>query len=76
MSEQELPRAMNARDDGAVVGYMCLTDWECELGAASDGSKVYPSIKALKREHTCWRACGTVEVSVRVVCVVAKGRSR
>lgn len=26
--------AMNAEDDGSVIGYMCATDWECEIGAA------------------------------------------
>lgn len=37
--------SMNAEDDGSVVGYMCAVDWECELGSAPDGNKIFPSIQ-------------------------------
>lgn len=29
--------AMFGDDNGVVTGYMCATDFECELGAASGG---------------------------------------
>lgn len=48
-----------------VVGYMCMIDWEHELGNAHDGNKVYPSIEALKEHHPMWAECGIVEVEVR-----------
>lgn len=43
-----------------VVGYMCLIDFECELGAASGGNRVYPSAK----EALCASTCGVAEVEV------------
>lgn len=47
-----------------VTGYMCMIDWDYELGNAPDGNKIYPSIEALKKEHSCWEECGIVEVTV------------
>ena len=60
-----LPAAMNAESDGTVIGYMCLIDWECEIGAAASGNIVYPSVACLREAHTCADACGIVEVEVR-----------
>ena len=45
----------NAGPDGSVIGYMCAIDWEYELGAASGGNLVFPSVDDLKRSHVCWR---------------------
>jgi hypothetical protein len=56
-----------------VDGYMCKTDWECELGNAYDGNKVFPSIKALKEHYRCVDECGIVKVQVRLLRVVKKG---
>jgi hypothetical protein len=62
---QGLPRSMNAEPDGSVVGYMDITDFEYELGAASDGSKVYPDLESIKREcKACIDECGIVKVKV------------
>lgn len=50
--------------------YMCKTDYDHELGAASDGVRVYPSIKALNEHETCTQdgnGCGVVAVSVELV---------
>lgn len=58
-------RADAADEHGVITGYMCLIDYEHELGNASDGNKVYPSIEALKRDHPMWKECGIVEVQVR-----------
>ena len=55
-----------------VIGYMCLIAFECELGAASGGNTVYPSIESLKKNHDCWKGCGIVEVKVDGVRVVAE----
>lgn len=46
------------------IGYMCMIDFEDELGRASGGSKVYASIEDLKENHSCWQSCGIVEVEV------------
>jgi hypothetical protein len=51
----------------AVRGYMCLTDWEYEIGYSWKGNKVYPSLHALQDHHKCWAECGVVEVEVRSV---------
>ena len=51
----------------AVRGYMCLIAWEYEIGHASDGNRVYPSLHALQEHHPCWAECGAVEVEVRSI---------
>ena len=52
-------------DDDFVIGYMDLIDFECELGCASDGNTVYPTIEDLKQARPCVEQCGIVEVEVR-----------
>ena len=55
----------NEEPDGSgVVGFMCLTDFECEVGAAIGGNLVCPSIDDLKRRRPCSDSCGIVEVRV------------
>lgn len=65
--------SMNAEPDGSVIGYMCAIDWEYELGAASKGNRIFPSVDALKRNHACWESCGIVEVRVSFGKVVVEG---
>lgn len=48
-----------------VIGYMCLTDFECELGGAIGGNTVYPSAEDLRKRRGCVAECGIVEVEVR-----------
>jgi hypothetical protein len=55
---------MGAEDDGSVIGYMCRTDWECEMGLASEGNSVFPSVDSLKQHRRCVDDCGIVEVAV------------
>jgi hypothetical protein len=55
---------LNLEDDFAT-GYMCLIDFECELGNASGGNIVYPSIQDLRERRECVATCGIVEVEVR-----------
>jgi len=52
----------------SVTGFMDGIDFECELGHAKDGNKVYPSIEALEKgvDHSLVE-CGIVEVEVRFV---------
>lgn len=56
---------VNEDDSGAVVGYMDLTDFECELGAALGGNLIFPSVRDVRRNLKCADACGIVEVEVR-----------
>lgn len=51
--------------DSAVVGYMCLVDFQWELGAAIGGNVVYPSIEDCQAQRKCVAECGIVEVEVR-----------
>lgn len=53
--------------------YMCKTDFECELGRASGGNTVFPSIEDAKKRLKCWEGCGIVEVKVTYVRTVIKG---
>ena len=55
---------LEQQSDRKVTGYMCMIDWDHELGNASDGDRVFPSIEALKRAHPMWAECGIVEVTV------------
>ncbi|MTH96538.1 hypothetical protein [Roseibium sp. RKSG952] len=48
-------------------GYMCKTDFDCELGRAKGGNPVYPSIEDLKESRSCWNECGIVKVRVEHV---------
>ena len=74
MSEY-IPHPMGAeKGDDFVVGYMCLTDFECELGMASGGNTVHPSIEDLKKRRTCVSSCGIVEVKVSFSRMVEIGK--
>lgn len=67
MTVVEKPKPMWVNEDGEdfVVAYMCLTDFECELGAAMGGNTVYPSIEDLRASRKCVESCGIVEVEVK-----------
>lgn len=79
MSERK-PFPMWPEETGGefVIGYMCLTDFECELGAASGGNVVYPSVDDLRANRRCVDGCGIAEVKIIGVRVVqeAKGDDR
>jgi len=47
-------------DNNGIIGYMCLTDFECELGNATGGNVVY----ATASEALCKGLCGVVEVEI------------
>lgn len=68
--EEELValRQGNSRDgERRVRGFMCGVDWQHELGAADDGTRVYPSEGSLRDHLKCADECGVVEVEVRFV---------
>lgn len=56
-----------------VIGYMDLVDFECELGCAMGGNKVYPSITDLKESKKCVEGCGIVKVKVEFIEIVDEG---
>ena len=55
------------------TGFMCKIDFDHELGMASGGNRVHPSVEDLIREHTCAEDCGIVEVEIKLVRVVKEG---
>ena len=64
----------NEEEDGSgVAGFMCATDFCCELGSAMRGNVIYPSVDDLNREKGCVEGCGIVEVRVVGVRVVQEG---
>lgn len=71
-AKEEAPASwFNEEPDGSgVVGFMCLTDFECEVGAAVGGNKVFPSIDDLRRCRPCADSCGIAEVRVVGVKIV------
>jgi len=70
MDKRNKPSAIWADEDGGVTGYMCLTDFECELGGATGGNIVHPSVEDLRKRRGCVDRCGIVEVEVRARRVV------
>jgi hypothetical protein len=59
-----IPSAWSDEPDGSVVGYMCLTDWEFEIGNAAGGTRIHGSITDLERSRKCVAGCGIMEVRV------------
>lgn len=53
-------------DNGVVVAYMDKVDWDYEVGGASGGNKVYPSIDDLELCKPCVASCGIVEVELKL----------
>jgi hypothetical protein len=41
---------------------MCAIDFAYELGEASGGNKIYPSLEDLRKHHSCLDECGSQEV--------------
>lgn len=64
---------MNGDASGAVIGYMCRIDFECELGAALGGNTIYPDIEDCREKRGCTDHCGIVEVEVRCRRIVHRG---
>ena len=46
--------------------YVCGVDWQHEIGEGPNDIKLYSSLKVLKKERTCWKECGIVELDIRV----------
>lgn len=44
--------------------YVCGVDWQCEIGEASDGNKIYPSPQNLKKYGHGNSGCGIVECTI------------
>lgn len=65
---------MTQDSDEVIVGFMCRTDWEYEFGSANDGNRVFPSKEALEKEKPCVFECGIVQVEVKLIRVVRKGK--
>lgn len=57
-----IPRPMMGEEDGSVIGYMCLTDWECEAGGNYNGNRVFYCEDSLREQLKCVEACGIIEV--------------
>lgn len=72
MSDRISP-ATNAQPDGSVIGYMCMIDWEHEIGQAPK-TTVYASLNALKQHHPMWEECGIVEVRVNFTQVICEAK--
>jgi hypothetical protein len=51
----------------SVRGYMDATDFYHELGAASGGNTVYPSVGDLESFSPCVKECGVVQVEMTFV---------
>lgn len=52
------------RTSQSRTGFMCLTDFQHELGEASGGISVYADEDDLKKHRNCWKGCGILKVEV------------
>lgn len=60
-----IPMGRENKEDDFATGYMCLVDFECEIGMASGGNVIFPSIEDCRENRKCVSSCGIVEVEVR-----------
>lgn len=58
----------------SVLGFMCRTDFDHELGEAADGVRVYPSAATLREHRPCVTECGMVRVRVVLDAVIDEGK--
>lgn len=56
----------NEKDERVITVYACGVDWQHELGAASGGNTLHPSLADLKKRRECTESCGVVELEVRL----------
>ena len=57
---------------GEIRGFMCLVDWQHELGESAYGTKVYGDIDDLRQHSPCVIECGIAEVAMRLVGIAQK----
>ena len=62
------------REEGTdyVLGYMCLIDFECELGGNADGNHIYPTAEECRKGRKCTKECGVVEVKVEATKIIQR----
>lgn len=74
MTDRVPTTLFSEQEDGSAIGYMCLTDFEYEVGGASGGNRVFPSIDDLKRCKPCVESCGIAEVRITGVSVIQEAK--
>lgn len=57
---------MAAKKEKTIKVYICGIDLDHEIGEVMNGTQVYPTVAALKKERMCWRECGIAELEVKV----------
>lgn len=57
-----------------IVGYMDKVDFDYHLPDDIAGTRVYPSLEALKKKQPCVAGCGIVKVEVHLKEVIQDGR--
>lgn len=50
-----------------LIVYIDGVDFQHEIGEASGGNKVYPSLKDLKENNKCYESCGVVKAKITLV---------
>lgn len=57
---------MKRKSTVSKKSYVCGVDWQHEIGEGPNDVKLYSSLEVLKKERTCWKECGIVELDIRV----------
>lgn len=70
---QAATQRQQERTSQSRTGYMCLTDFQHELGEASGGISVYADEDDLKKHRNCWKGCGILKVEVVAAIAAGKG---
>lgn len=57
-----------------IKAYICTTDWNTELPVLkANDVNIYMNLKTFKKERTCWKECGIVEIHITKKRIVKKG---
>lgn len=75
-SKLPVPMGRENPSDAFVVGYMCLTDFRCELGKNMRGNTIYPTVEdCIKDRGGCTDECGIIEVEVKALRIVQEPKT-
>lgn len=48
------------------TSFVCGVDFQHEIGEGPNDIKLYSSLEVLKKQRTCWRECGIVELDIKI----------
>ncbi len=56
----------------SLKAYVCIATIDTDLHFGAPSITLYPSLKDLKAERSCWKECGIYELEIKVKRIVKK----